>query len=434
MAAAIPGLPAALARLAKSYGRLPLAKSLEPAIRHAESGFEVGGRYLRIAKLREKALQNPAAAEIFLHNGQAPNPGFRLVQKDLAATLKRFAKLGHAGFYAGETAARLVEAVRNAGGIWGLEDLRQYRAIEREPMHGDYRGIRIVSTPPPSSGGVALLEILNTLSAYDLNRADPVTAKHWVIEAERRAYRDRDLYLGDPDFVDIPLKRLTSPDYAAGLRVAIRPDRSLPSENLSDGANPASQGDNTTHFSIIDRQGNQVAATLSINQNFGSGFVAEGTGILLNDEMDDFAISPGQPNAQNLVGGNANKIEPGKRMLSSMSPTFLETKNQVAIVGTPGGSKIISMVLLGLLDFAAGHGPQSWVSAGRFHHQYLPDVVEYEPGALSEAEIHGLEKLGHRLKETPIPYGDMQAILWDKTKAAPEAASDPRGEGSAEVR
>ncbi len=434
LAAAIPGLPAALARLSEKYGRLPLAKSLAPAIRHAEAGFEVGGKYLRTAKNRESALQSPEAAEIFLQDGQAPKPGFKLIQKDLAATLKRFAEKGHAGFYRGETAAQLVEAVRNAGGIWSLEDLRQYRAIEREPLRGEYRGIRIVSAPPPSSGGVALVEILNTLSAYNLNLTDSVTAKHLVIEAERRAYRDRDLYLGDPGFVDIPLKQLTSPDYAAGLRVAIRPDRALPSEHLSDGANPAKQGDNTTHFSIIDKQGNQVAATLSINQNFGSGFVAKGTGILLNDEMDDFAVSPGKPNGYGLVGGEANKIEPGKRMLSSMSPTFLETKTQTAILGTPGGSRIISMVLLGVLDFAAGHGPQSWVSTPRFHHQYRPDVVEYEPGGLDEAEIHGLENRGHKLKQTPLPYGDMQAVFWDKSKPSPEAASDPRGEGSAEVR
>jgi len=435
LAAAIPGLPAALARLAAHYGRLPLAKSLSPAIRHAEAGFEVGEKYLRAAKAREKALQNsPAAAAVFLDHGTAPKAGFRLVQADLAATLRRLARQGSKGFYQGETAERLVAAVRKAGGVWSLADLRDYRAMERKPLLGEYHGIRVTAAPPPSSGGVALLETLNVLSAYDLGQADPVSAKHLVIEAERRAYRDRALYLGDPDFVNIPVKRLTSADYAAGLRAAIRPDRALPSGHLADAAAPPGQGDNTTHFSILDRQGNCVAATLSINQSFGSGFVAEGTGVLLNDEMDDFSALPGQPNAYGLVGAEANKIEPGKRPLSSMSPTFLETQDRIAILGTPGGSKIISMVLLGILDFAAGHEPQSWVSAGRFHHQYLPDVVEYEPGGLSEAEIRGLEALGHTLKQTPVRYGDMQAILLDKTKRAPLAASDPRGEGAAEVR
>jgi gamma-glutamyltranspeptidase/glutathione hydrolase len=435
MAAAIPGMPAALAELAQRYGRLPLAKSLRPAIRIAESGFEVGGRYLRAVKSRAKALQNsPAAAAIFLDQGEVPSAGFRLVQHDLAATLKRIAQQGRAGFYQGETATKLVDEVRKAGGIWRLEDLRAYQVAARAPLHGEYRGIRITAAPPPSSGGVALLEALNVLSAFDLAQAEPVAAKHLIIEAERRAYRDRAIYLGDPDFIDIPVKRLTSPDYAAGLAVAIRPDRVMPSQNLADAAAPPAQGDNTTHFSILDRQGNQVAATLSINQSFGSGFVAAGTGVLLNDEMDDFSASPGQPNSYGLVGAEANKIEPGKRMLSSMSPTFLETQNQIAILGTPGGSRIISMVLLGILDFAVGHEPQSWVSTGRFHHQYLPDVVEYEPGGLNETEIHGLESLGHQLKSTPARYGDMQAILWDKRTPAPIAASDPRGEGLAEVR
>jgi len=435
LAAGIPGLPAGLVHLAKHYGRLPLAKSLAPAIHHAEAGFTVGERYLKPIKSREQALKaSSAATVIFLEDGQVPKPGFRLVQKDLAATLKCLAASGHKGFYRGETAAKLVASVREGGGLFSLEDLARYHVVEREPVHGEYRGIRITSAAPPSSGGVVLVEILNTLSAYDWAQLDAVTQKHLVIEAERRAYRDRDLYLGDPDFIQIPLKQLTSPDYAAGLRVAIRLDRTLPSANLADTAPASSQGINTTHFSILDAQGNAVAATLSINQAFGSGWVAPGTGVLLNDEMDDFAAHPGQPNAYGLVGGVANKIEAGKRMLSSMTPTFLETQDRFAILGTPGGSRIISMVLLGVLDFAQGHSTASWVATGRYHHQYLPDQVEYEPGALSEAEIQGLSRLGHALKPLSTPYGDMHAILWDKARGRVEAASDPRGEGLGEVR
>ena len=435
LAAGIPGMPAALAHLAKHYGRLPLAQSLAPAIRHAEAGFEVGDVYLRQVKTRESILQAfPASAEVFLENQAMPKPGFRLVQADLAATLRRLAHSGHAGFYRGETAAKLVAAVSAAGGIWTGEDLQHYRVQERRPQVGEYQGIRIVSVPPPSSGGIVLLEALNILSTYDLANLAPVTRKHLIIEAERRAYRDRESYLGDPDFVQIPVRRLTSPEYAAGLSVGIRADRASPSDSLRESASPAPQGDNTTHFCIIDRQGNQVAATLSINREFGSGFVAAGTGVLLNDEMDDFAVSPGQPNSYGLIGGSANKIEPGKRMLSSMSPTFLETRDRVAIIGTPGGSRIMSMVLLGILDFAEGHGPTSWVSLGRFHHQYLPDIVEYEPDSLSAEEIGGLEKLGHKLKVKPKPYGNMQAILWDKSTGQVQAASDPRGEGLARVR
>ncbi len=434
LAAGIPGMPAGLAHLATKYGHVPLLKSLGPAIRYAESGVDLGETFLRAVKIRETTLQNfQASADIFLDHAATPKIGFRLVQKDLAGSLKRLGRLGHDGFYRGETAAKLVDAVRKAGGIWTHEDLERYRVIERQPVVAEYRGIRVVSAPPPSSGGIALSEALNILSAYDLEHIAPITRQHLIIEAERRAYRDRDHYLGDPDFIKIPLKQLTSPDYAAGLRVAIRTDRAMPSENLSDAATLTPQGDNTTHFSIIDQQGNQVAATLSLNQTLGSGFVAKGTGVLLNDQMDDFAVRPGQPNSYGLVGGNPNRIEPGKRMLSSMSPTFLQTRDRIAILGTPGGSRIISMVLLAILDFAEGHGVRSWVSLGRFHHQYLPDVVDYESGSLTEEQIQALQKLGHKLKPTPKPYGNMQAILWDKPNRQLEAASDPRGEGAAWV-
>ncbi|MEW6039206.1 MAG: gamma-glutamyltransferase [Pseudomonadota bacterium] len=435
LAAGIPGLPAALVRLSRDYGRLPLAKCLAPAIHHAENGFPVGRRYAKAAKDREPALkQSPAASAIFLDQGVAPQPGFHLVQKDLAETLRRIAGRGHAGFYGGTTARLLLQGVKEAGGIWQTADLAGYRAVERAPVKGTYRGVRITGAAPPSSGGTVLLEALNILSGYDLPGSDALTRKHLVIEAERRAYRDRDLYLGDPGFVRMPLSLLLSPDYAAGLRAAIRPDRALPSAALGTAPEASRQGGNTSHFSVIDRHGNLVAATLSINNSFGSGFVPPGTGVLLNDEMDDFAVAPGRPNAYGLVGGGANAIAPGKRMLSSMSPTFLETKDRTAVLGTPGGSRIISMVLLAVLDFAQGRGPESWVSVGRFHHQYLPDVVEYEPGGLSEEDIRGLERRGHTLKPTGYRYGDMHAVQWDRVRNRLSAASDPRGEGAAEVR
>lgn len=435
LAAGIPGLPAGLAHLARHYGRLPLSKSLQPAIQLAEQGFAVGERFVRMVQLREKTLQAyPGTAAVFLPGGATPQPGHRLVQADLARTLRRIAAFGHAGFYQGETAEKLLSAVQQAGGIWQRDDLRRYHIIERQPLTGSYRGIRIVSAPPPSSGGTVLLESLNILQGYDLHLTDTVTRKHLIIEAMRRAYRDRDLYLGDPAFVAMPIQQLTGTDYAAGLRVSIRTDRATPSANLSTAPAAAAQSHNTTHFCVLDKQGNQVAATLSINLPFGSGFVAQGTGVLLNDEMDDFAVSPGQPNAYGLVGGTANKIEPGKRMLSSMTPTFLQTSDRTALLGTPGGSRIISMVLLAVLDFAEGKGPESWVSQGRFHHQYLPDVVEYEPDSLAKPEILALESLGHVLKMTASPYGDMQAVLWERQSGTVAAASDPRAEGTAWVR
>jgi gamma-glutamyltranspeptidase/glutathione hydrolase len=435
LAAAVPGLPAALVHLSKHYGRLPLQKTLAPAITLAQSGFEVGERYVKAAIVRAEALkQSPAAAAIFLDQDKAPVPGFRLVQKDLAETIRRIAKQGCDGFYRGQTADNLVRGIRDGGGIWQGKDLYGYRVQERIPVSGEYRGIRVISASPPSSGGTVLLEALNILSGYSLDAGDPINSKHLVIEAERRAYHDRDSYLGDPGFVSIPMARLLHPDYAAGLRASIRLDRALPSEMLSISTVASHQGDNTTHFSIIDRDGNMVSATLSINYLFGSAFVAPGTGVLLNDEMDDFAVAPGRPNTYGLVGGYANAIAPGKRMLSSMTPTILETRDRIAVLGTPGGSRITSMVLLGVLDFAQGHGPDSWVSTGRYHHQYLPDVVEYEPGAINEEEVQALSRLGHHFKQTPARYGDMHALLWDKKKHQLSAASDPRGEGLAEVR
>jgi len=232
----------------------------------------------------------------------------------------------------------------------------------------------------------------------------------------------------------MPLRRLLSSDYAAGLRAAIRRDRALPSAWLAGTPETRPAGTDTTHFSILDREGNRVAATLSVNYLFGSGFVAPGTGVLLNDEMDDFASKPGVPNLYGLVGGTANAIAPGKRMLSSMTPTFLETPHRIAILGTPGGSRIISMVTLATLDFAAGFGPRMWVTWPRFHHQYLPDEIQYEPGALSPRERQALEARGHRLRPLTRTYGNMQAILWDRLLNRVEAASDPRGEGRAWVR
>ncbi len=433
LSAGIPGVPAALAHLAEHYGRLSLAETLAPAIRYARQGFEVDAHYQRLARFRKDVLRRwPEGAALFLKDGEVPPVGHRIRQPELAATLQALAERGRAGFYQGEVARRLVEGVRRAGGIWSLEDLQNYRVVEREPIRGSYRGLRITSAAPPSSGGIALVEMLNILEAYPLERFDSVTRRHVIVEAMRRAYRDRAQYLGDPDFVEVPVARLTHPLYAAGLRAAIRLDRATPSAALP-GIESGPEGFHTTHFSILDGEGNRVAATVTINYPFGSGFVAPGTGVLLNDEMDDFSAKPGSPNAYGLVGAEANAIAPGKRPLSSMSPTFVESADRVAILGTPGGSRIITMVLLGILDFARGRGPDSWVSLGRFHHQYLPDVIQHEKGALSDDDMAGLRALGHTLKETSWRYGNMQAILWHKGSGKVEAAADPRGVGEARV-
>jgi gamma-glutamyltranspeptidase/glutathione hydrolase len=434
LAAAIPGMPAALAHLSEKYGRLPLAQSLAPAIRYARDGFAIGERHRKLLKFRIEVMKkDPEAARLFLDNGAVPAYKSMLRQPDLANTLSRLAEDGREGFYDGEVAEKLVDSVRKAGGIWTLQDLADYQVVEREPVRGWYRGIKITGAAPPSAGGIGLIEALNILSGYDLKQVDSVTRKHLIAEAMRRIYHDRALYLGDADFIDIPIRRLLNEDYAAGLRSSLRPDKALPSTMLSGHMAEAPDGPHTTHFSIIDAEGNRVAATLSVNFPFGAGMVAAGTGVVLNDEMDDFVSLPGAMNVYGLVGGLANAIAPGKRMLSSMTPVFLEDGRRIAVLGTPGGSRIISMVLLGTLDFADGNGPDSWVRVPRFHHQFIPDVIQYEKEAMSADEIKGLSERSHQLKEAPYRYGNMQAVMQDKTTHTLTAASDPRGEGRANV-
>lgn len=361
-----------------------------------------------------------------------PSEGYSIKQPDLAETLMAMAVGGAAGFYQGSVGDQLLSAVRAAGGIWSQEDFDRYRVVERTPLEGRFLGMRLVSAPPPSSGGVALVTMLNLLAGYTPTELQGVRGKHLMVEAMRRAYRDRAQYLGDPDYVDIPLARLTHPLYAAGLRASLRSDRATPSELLP-GAHAPQGGSNTTHLSILDAKGNRVAATLSINYPFGSGFVAPGTGVLFNDEMDDFAAKPGAPNVYGLVGAEANAIAGGKRMLSSMSPTFLEQGDRVAILGTPGGSRIITMVLLAALEFYRGGSAKAIVAQPRFHHQYLPDVLEFEPQALTQEEVLQLEAMGHSVKPVARRYGNLQLVLWDRKKNQVTAASDPRGLGSAQI-
>ena len=434
LSAGIPGVPAAMAHMAKKYGTLSMADLLAPAIRYAKEGFEVDQHYINLANFRKKVIaESPDAKRIFLLDGEVPPIGHVIKQPDLAVTLEAMAKNGRDGFYKGPIARQLIRGVNSAGGIWTQEDFDKYKIVEREPIRGSYKGMKITSAAPPSSGGIALVEIFNILAGFDFENADPVTQKHLLVEAMRRAYRDRAEYLGDTDFVKVPVAKLTSPLYADGLRASIRTDRATESASLP-GIEPKEESFHTTHFSVLDADGNRVSATVTINYPFGSGFVPPGTGVLLNDEMDDFSAKPGVPNAYGLVGAEANAIAPGKRPLSSMSPSFLETDKGLAIIGTPGGSRIITMVLLGALDFYKGNSPTSWVSKGRIHHQYLPDHIQYEEGALKDKEIEALKALGHQLKQTRWRYGNMQAILWDKKNNVVSAASDPRGVGSAETK
>jgi len=434
LAAGIPGEPAGLVHLAEHYGTLPLPTLLQPAIAYAEKGYRIGPRALLGLRFRrETIMESPAMAEVFLPEGELPAEGDVIVQPDLAATLRRLARGGFDGFYGGTTAARLVEGVQAAGGIWTRDDLSNYRVIERRPLITRYRGMRVVTAPPPSSGGVVLGQLFNFLDSFELDELEPVQRKHVLIEGMRRAYRDRAAYLGDPAFVAMPLSRLLAPEYMAAQAEALDMDKATPSSTLPGVVDDGSSGTQTTHFSVLDAAGNRVAATITVNTWYGAAFMPPGTGVVLNNEMDDFSVKPGVPNEFGLIGNAANAVAPGKRPLSSMSPTFLESERGLAIVGTPGGSRIITMVLQAALAWFDGADAAAMVALPRFHHQYLPDVVNYEVAAIKPAEAVELEALGHTLKPTRRGYGNMNVVTWDAQAGTVEAATDPRGEGEGRV-
>lgn len=443
LAAAIPGQAAAFVALADKYGQLPLSTSLAPAIKHAQQGFAVGRLYVNYLQRSGYRMRDyPESRTIFYKrqaNGQyaIPKVGDRIIQIDLANTLKALAAQGFAGFYQGEVAERMVAAVRTHGGIWTLDDLAQYQVIERDPIRFDIGEYQFISAPPPSSGGVALATLLNVLDLKQYWQLEsPLDQTHLLIEAMRLAYRDRAAFLGDSDFVEVDLDKLTSRTHANTLASKISMEVALQSADLGEPL-ALHQGQHTTHFSIMDQYGNKVAATLSINLSFGSGFVAKDTGVLLNNEMDDFSAKPGVPNAFGLIGSEANAIAAYKRPLSSMTPTMIASDHGVAVLGGPGGSRIISMVLLAALEHMAGNPLQDWVARPRLHHQYLPDKVVFEATdnqqALNPALQQGLRARGHQLSPTRRNYGNMQVLWWDANSLSLSAASDPRGEGQAKA-
>lgn len=429
LAAAIPGLPAGWAHMAKKYGRLSLKKSLAPAIQTANEGWLFGRKNLMMINGRKDVLaKDPGSAALFISNGEVPTLGMRMRNPDYAKTLELIARSDAKEFYQGAFANKLIAGVVAQGGIWTTKDLQQYKIVERAPLkfqHGDYT---IITTPPPSSGGVAIAEILNILSGYDYRKMNRVDQVHLMTESMRRAYRDRAIYLGDPDFVKVPINLLMSPDYAAGLRAGISLQQATPSAMLP-GIIVGEQRTNTSHFSIIDREGNMVAVTQTVNLPYGNALVVPGTGFLLNNEMDDFSVKPGVPNAFGLVGDDANAIEPGKRPLSSMAPTFVLSKDRVAILGTPGGSRIISMVLIGTLAAMDGAKAQAVADTPRLHHQYLPDILYAEKSALTVDEVAALQARGHKVETSDRTWGNMQVVIWNKTNGQVEAGSDSRWSG-----
>lgn len=432
LASGIPGQAAGLIHIAKTYGKLTLAQNLAPAIRLAREGFPMYPRLQGGLKYKQGQLLTNHAGKVFLPGGKVPELGQLVTNPELADALVLLARNGRDGFYAGEQARRMVEGVRGLGGIWTEADLADYQVVERAPLKTRYKDMVITGGPAPA-GGVVLAEALNILEPYELNKLDGTTRAHLVVEALRRAFRDRGQYLGDPDFVTIPMQRLVHPYYADGQRASIRLDKATPSDSLPGLSAWEAAGTNTTHFSILDAEGNRVSASMSLNFWFGNGIMIPNTGVVLNNEMDDFSVKPGVADGFQLVGADANVIVPGKRMLSSMAPTWAESDHGLVILGTPGGSRIISMVLLGVLAWSEGADAEHIVARPRFHHQYMPDVITYEDNAFSDDQLRALESMGHRLELSGRRYGNMEAITWDYASGEVKAASDPRGDGEGRV-
>lgn len=426
-ASGVPGTVAGMEYALKKWGTMPLSKVLEPAIKLADKGFIVSDVLAQTLKEEKSTLGKWSSSKaIFFKNGEPLKSGDLLVQKDLAKSLRLIAKQGAKAFYQGEIATKIAKEMQSHGGTMTLEDLKAYKVVERQPIIGDYRGYKVVTMPPPSSGGVHLIEILNMLEHYPIKEDGVNSAKniHHMAESMKLAYADRSEYLGDPDFVKIPVTGLTSKAYANELVKTIDDNKARLSSTIKPGKPQPYESDQTTHFSVMDKAGNAVAVTYTLNLNFGSGIVVEGTGILLNNEMDDFSVKPGVPNAFGLVGGTANAIEAKKRPLSSMTPTIVMKNNKPWLVtGSPGGARIITTVLQSVVNMIDHEmNPAEAIITPRVHHQWLPDELRVEEG-ISPDTIKLLQDKGHKVV-TKAPMGRIQIIQADDSGFY--GYSDPR--------
>ena len=426
-ASGVPGTVAGMEYALKKWGTMPLSKVLEPAIKLADKGFIVSDILAQTLKEEKSTLGKWSSSKaIFFKNGEPLKSGDLLVQKDLAKSLSLIAKQGAKAFYQGEIATKIAKEMQSHGGTMALEDLKAYKVVERQPIIGDYRGYKVVTMPPPSSGGVHLIEILNMLEHYPIKEDGVNSAKniHHMAESMKLAYADRSEYLGDPDFVKIPVTGLTSKAYANELVKTIDDNKARLSSNIKPGKPQPYESDQTTHFSVMDKAGNAVAVTYTLNLNFGSGIVVEGTGILLNNEMDDFSVKPGVPNAFGLVGGTANAVEAKKRPLSSMTPTIVMKNNKPWLVtGSPGGARIITTVLQSVVNTIDHEmNPAEAIITPRVHHQWLPDELRVEEG-ISPDTIKLLQEKGHKVV-TKAPMGRIQIIQADDSGFY--GYSDPR--------
>ncbi|MFV0193348.1 gamma-glutamyltransferase [Empedobacter falsenii] len=432
-AAGVPGTVDGMVKAHEKYGKLSWKELVQPAIDLAQKGF-------KITKQQASELTNKH--DDFVKYNSKINAltakaswkeGDRLVQKELANTLKLIQQKGRAGFYEGRTADLIVKEMKRGNGIISHEDLKQYQSVWRTPVAGNYRNLKVISMPPPSSGGIALVSLFQSIEDYPINKwgfqAD--STMQVMVEAERRVYADRAEHLGDPDFIKVPQKQLLDKSYNVNRMKDFSFDKATPSSAIKAGEIFGKESMETTHYVIVDKEGNAASVTTTLNNSYGSLVVVEGAGFLLNDEMDDFSVKPGTPNLYGLVGGKANAIEPSKRMLSSMTPSILEKDGKLfMVVGTPGGSTIITSVfqaIINVVDF--GMTMQEAVAAPRFHHQWLPDQIDYEPNAISENVRESLKQKGYVLKERK-PYGRVDGILVN-TDGTYQAGADPRGDDKA---
>ena len=432
LAVGVPGTVLGFELALNKYGSMSLAQVMAPAIKLARDGIMVTPDLANSLKATKKRLsQWPSTKTIFYKaDGSSYQPGEILKQTDLANTLLAIAKKGSPAFYQGPIAKQISDSVRDAGGIMTMQDLASYKAIERQPIIGDYRGYQVISMPPPSSGGVHIVQMLNMLSQFPIDNMGHNSAAtiHVMAESMRRAYADRSLYLGDPDFVNVPVAELTNKQYAKQLVSQINLNKATPSSDISPGTLLPYESNQTTHYSVVDKFGNAVSNTYTLNFSYGSGLVADGTGVLLNKEMDDFSAKPGTPNAYGLIGGKANAVAAQKRPLSSMTPTIVLKDNKPYLVtGSPGGSRIITttlQVIMNVIDHNMNIAEAS--AAPRFHHQWLPDVIRIEKG-LNVDTINLLESKGHKV-EVKAAMGSTQTIML--TEAGVYGASDPRRPGA----
>lgn len=438
----VPGTVAGLLYALEQYGSMSISQVLKPAIQLANKGFKVNHDLSDSLRLSAKRLQkNKSSSDYFYKtDGDYYLPGDILIQSDLSSTLKRISQQGPSGFYQGKTADLIVKQMQNSGGLITLEDLANYKVVERQPVCGTFREKSICAMPPPSSGGIHLLQMLNILENYNLAKLGHNTANtmHLLIESMRSAYADRSLYLGDPDFTPVPVKQLIDKAYAKSLSDQINPNKARRSKDVYPGldkwaASQSSESEETTHFSVWDKQGNIVSNTYTLNFAYGSGIAVEGAGFLLNNEMDDFSAKPGSANGYGLIGGTANAIQPKKRPLSSMTPTILFDANNKPLLatGTPGGSTIITIVLQIILNWAEfGMGIAEATAAPRIHHQWLPDEVYYEKG-ISQDSLYNLRSMGHYIQLKSRVLGSTQSIAL-KGKLL-EGSADSRRHGAAAI-